>query len=150
MRCDRGMYACIAGSCGSASLGFTLIYQAGLAGQRFSAFTRFPRFSHAPFPFSFRIQVGEMTRRLYSSGPPFSARRISYWVKWRTSSIALMPASDFDFCLFYLFQEKKEDTLETCRLLWQNPAHYQCLAPFCLCAGRQQERTLVASVHGEH
>lgn len=59
----RGMYACIAGSYGSASLGFTLIYQAGLAGQRFSVFTRFPRFSHAPFPFGFRVQVGEMTQR---------------------------------------------------------------------------------------
>src|SRR5712691_627167 len=89
MRFHRGMDAFLAGSCGSASLGFTLIYQAGLAGQRFSAFTRFPRFSHAPLPFGFRVQVGEMTRRSYSSGPPFSARRISYWVKWRTSSAYL-------------------------------------------------------------
>ena len=89
MRCNRGMYAFIAGNCGSASLGFTLIYQAGLAGQRISAFTRFPRFSHAPFPFAFRFQVGEMTRRPYSSVPPFSARRISSWVKWRTSSAYL-------------------------------------------------------------
>src|SRR6266571_4306272 len=89
MRCNRGMYAFIAGSYGSASVGFTLIYQAGLAGQRLSAFTRFPRFSHAPFPFAFRFQVGEMTRRPYSSVPPFSARRISLWVKWRTSSAYL-------------------------------------------------------------
>src|SRR6266568_6802338 len=89
MRCDRGMYACIAGNCGSASLGFTLIYQAGLAGRRFSAFTRLLRSLHAPFPSSFRLQVGKVTQRSSSSEPLFSARRISSWVKWRTASAYL-------------------------------------------------------------
>src|SRR5450755_2684193 len=102
MRCHRGMYAFIAGSYGSAGVGFTLIYQAGLAGQRISAFTRFPRFSHAPFPFAFRFQVGEMTRRPYSSVPPFSARRISSWVKWRTSSAYLAKFTSDPFAVFTL------------------------------------------------
>src|SRR6266851_3054212 len=35
-RCRREMYAFIAGSCGSASVGFTCFYQAGLAEQGFS------------------------------------------------------------------------------------------------------------------
>jgi len=52
------MYAFIAGNCGSASVGFTCFYQAGLAEQGFSVFTPFPLSQHAPFPFSFRIQVG--------------------------------------------------------------------------------------------
>jgi hypothetical protein len=50
------MYAFIAGNCGSASVGFTV--QAGLAEQGFSVFTPFPLSQHAPFPFSFHIQVG--------------------------------------------------------------------------------------------
>jgi len=65
------MYAFIAGNCGSASVGFTCVYQAGLAGQRFSIFTRFPLFSHALFPFGFRVQVGEMTQKSFP--PNFSS-----------------------------------------------------------------------------
>jgi hypothetical protein len=52
------MYAFIAGNCGSASVGFTCFYQAGLAEQGFSVFTPFPLSQHALFPFSFHIQVG--------------------------------------------------------------------------------------------
>ena len=67
------MYAFIAGGCGSASLGFTCLYQAGLAEQGFSAFTPFPLSQHAPFPFGFHLQVGWVTQKSFP--PNFSSLR---------------------------------------------------------------------------
>jgi hypothetical protein len=67
------MYAFIAGSCGSASLGFTCLYQAGLAEQGFSVFTPFPLSQHALFPFGFHLQVGWVTQKSFP--PNFSSLR---------------------------------------------------------------------------